>query len=59
MNSIIVVLRVDKVTVKPPLYNGHFFCPGGQKIHTLTIVQNLSTTATSLQQPRSGRCREV
>ena len=39
---------------RPPLYNGHIFCPRGQIIHTLT----LSTTAT-LFNPQGGRCGEV
>ena len=35
--------------------NGHFFRPGGQKIHTLTLVLNqLSTTATTPQRPLSS-----
>ena len=39
---------------RPPLYNGHIFCPRGQIIHTLT----LSTTAT-LFNPQGGLCGEV
>ena len=39
---------------RPPLYNGHIFCPRGQTIHTLT----LSTTAT-LFNPEGGRSGEV
>ena len=39
-------------------YNRHLCTkatgPSGQKIHTLTLVQNLSTTATSLQWPLSS-----
>ena len=64
MQKYLVVLIVHKITVKPLLTATSlqwplFFRPGGQKIHTLTLVQNLSTTVTSLQQPQAGPCREV
>ena len=44
--------------------NGHFsttatfFCPGRQKIHTLTLVFNLSTAATFFC-PKGGCCRDI
>ena len=35
-----------------------YFRPGGQKIHTLTLVLNLSTAVTFFC-PQGGCCREV
>ena len=55
--SKIWLCSAKKKTVEAPL-TATFFLPSGQKIHTLTLGYNLSTTATFFWS-QGGRCREV